>query len=112
MSGETAETLISPVRNDRRDTRELVEPLAQELAPHLHVVRARRIHARSDRQTQELDEDAPLLRIPRVLEQTADRLRAFRELGFSTLIPEMPAPYDVETIERLIGEVKPMVDAG
>ncbi len=45
-------------------------------------------------------------------EQIAGRLRAFREIGFSTLIPEMPAPYDVETIERLIGEVKPMVDAG
>ncbi len=44
--------------------------------------------------------------------QIAERLRAFRDVGFSTLIPEMPAPYDVETLERLIGEVKPMVDAG
>jgi hypothetical protein len=25
---------------------------------------------------------------------------------------EVPAPYDVETLERLIGEVKPLVDAG
>jgi hypothetical protein len=24
----------------------------------------------------------------------------------------VPAPYDVETLERLIGEVKPLVDAG
>ena len=44
--------------------------------------------------------------------QIAERLRGFRALGFSTLIPEMPAPYDLESIERLIGEVKPLVDAG
>jgi hypothetical protein len=25
---------------------------------------------------------------------------------------ELAAPYDVETMERLIGEVKPLVDAG
>jgi hypothetical protein len=33
------------------------------------------------------------------------------EAGFGTVIVEMPAPYDVETMERLIGEVKPMVEA-
>ena len=27
-------------------------------------------------------------------------------------IAEMPAPYDPETLERFIGEVKPLVDAG
>jgi hypothetical protein len=30
-------------------------------------------------------------------------------LGFQTVIAEMAAPYDDETLERLIGEVKPMV---
>jgi hypothetical protein len=25
---------------------------------------------------------------------------------------EVPAPYDIETLERLVGEVKPLVDAG
>jgi alkanesulfonate monooxygenase SsuD/methylene tetrahydromethanopterin reductase-like flavin-dependent oxidoreductase (luciferase family) len=34
-----------------------------------------------------------------------------KELGFHTFIAELPAPYDAETIERWIGEVKPMVDA-
>ncbi len=45
-------------------------------------------------------------------EQIADRLRPYLALGFRTVITEQPAPYDVETFERLIGEVKPLVDAG
>jgi alkanesulfonate monooxygenase SsuD/methylene tetrahydromethanopterin reductase-like flavin-dependent oxidoreductase (luciferase family) len=44
--------------------------------------------------------------------QVAETIRAHVENGFSTVIVEMPAPYDVETLERLIGEVKPLVDAG
>ena len=39
-------------------------------------------------------------------------MRGYRELGFSTFIGELPAPFDDETIERWIGEVKPMVEAG
>ena len=34
-----------------------------------------------------------------------------KALGFHTFIAEMAAPYDDETLERWIGEVKPMVDA-
>jgi hypothetical protein len=34
-----------------------------------------------------------------------------KRLGFHTVIAEMAAPYDDETLERLIGEVKPMVAA-
>jgi alkanesulfonate monooxygenase SsuD/methylene tetrahydromethanopterin reductase-like flavin-dependent oxidoreductase (luciferase family) len=45
-------------------------------------------------------------------EEIADRLRPYVELGFATVISEQPAPYDVETFERFIGEVKPLVDAG
>jgi alkanesulfonate monooxygenase SsuD/methylene tetrahydromethanopterin reductase-like flavin-dependent oxidoreductase (luciferase family) len=45
-------------------------------------------------------------------EQLADRLRPYVDLGFRTVISEQPAPFDVETFERLIGEVKPLVDAG
>lgn len=43
-------------------------------------------------------------------EQLAEEMRARRELGFDTFIAEMAAPYDVETLERWIGEVKPMVE--
>jgi alkanesulfonate monooxygenase SsuD/methylene tetrahydromethanopterin reductase-like flavin-dependent oxidoreductase (luciferase family) len=45
-------------------------------------------------------------------EQLAERLAPYVELGFRTVLTEQPAPYDVETFERLIGEVKPLVDAG
>lgn len=43
-------------------------------------------------------------------EQLAERLAPYVELGFRTIISEQPAPYDDETLERLIGEVKPLVD--
>jgi alkanesulfonate monooxygenase SsuD/methylene tetrahydromethanopterin reductase-like flavin-dependent oxidoreductase (luciferase family) len=41
--------------------------------------------------------------------QIADKLRPYVELGFKTVISEQPAPYDVETFERFIGEVKPLL---
>jgi hypothetical protein len=43
-------------------------------------------------------------------DEIAERMIACRDIGFSTFLAEMPAPYDVETLERWIGEVKPMVD--
>jgi alkanesulfonate monooxygenase SsuD/methylene tetrahydromethanopterin reductase-like flavin-dependent oxidoreductase (luciferase family) len=43
-------------------------------------------------------------------EMLAERLAPYVELGFRTVISEQPAPYDVETLERLIGEVGPLVD--
>jgi alkanesulfonate monooxygenase SsuD/methylene tetrahydromethanopterin reductase-like flavin-dependent oxidoreductase (luciferase family) len=45
-------------------------------------------------------------------EQVADKLRPYVELGFRTVISEQPAPYDTETFERFIGEVKPLIDRG
>jgi alkanesulfonate monooxygenase SsuD/methylene tetrahydromethanopterin reductase-like flavin-dependent oxidoreductase (luciferase family) len=45
-------------------------------------------------------------------EEIADRLRPYVDLGFRTVISEQPAPYDVETFERFVGEVKPLIDAG
>jgi alkanesulfonate monooxygenase SsuD/methylene tetrahydromethanopterin reductase-like flavin-dependent oxidoreductase (luciferase family) len=44
-------------------------------------------------------------------EEIADRLRPYVALGFRTVISEQPAPYDVETLERFIGEVKPLIDS-
>jgi alkanesulfonate monooxygenase SsuD/methylene tetrahydromethanopterin reductase-like flavin-dependent oxidoreductase (luciferase family) len=44
-------------------------------------------------------------------EQVAERMIERRELGFHTFLAEMAAPYDDETLERWIGEVKPMVEA-
>jgi alkanesulfonate monooxygenase SsuD/methylene tetrahydromethanopterin reductase-like flavin-dependent oxidoreductase (luciferase family) len=45
-------------------------------------------------------------------ERTAERLLEYRELGVTTFIPEIPAPYDDETLSRLINEVKPLVERG
>ncbi len=42
----------------------------------------------------------------------AERLLEHVAAGFESTIVEMATPYDVETIERLIGEVKPIVDRG
>jgi alkanesulfonate monooxygenase SsuD/methylene tetrahydromethanopterin reductase-like flavin-dependent oxidoreductase (luciferase family) len=44
-------------------------------------------------------------------EQIAEMMIARRRIGFHTFIAEMAAPFDQETLERWIGEVKPMVDA-
>jgi alkanesulfonate monooxygenase SsuD/methylene tetrahydromethanopterin reductase-like flavin-dependent oxidoreductase (luciferase family) len=45
-------------------------------------------------------------------ERTIERLLAYRDIGIHTFIPEIAAPFDDETLARLIGEVKPLVDRG
>ena len=50
----------------------------------------------------------PILGGPR---QVADRILEFVAAGLPSAIIELPAPYDAETIDRLIGEVKPLVEA-
>ncbi|MFN2418421.1 MAG: LLM class flavin-dependent oxidoreductase [Candidatus Limnocylindria bacterium] len=45
-------------------------------------------------------------------DQLAERMIAYRRIGFSAFLAEMAAPYDDETLDRWIGEVKPMVEAG
>ncbi len=44
-------------------------------------------------------------------EQVAEQMVARRDLGFTAFLAEMAAPFDDETLERWIGEVKPKVDA-
>jgi len=41
--------------------------------------------------------------------EITERLLAYREVGFHTVMVEMPAPYDRETMESLIEVVKPAV---
>ncbi len=43
-------------------------------------------------------------------EQVAEKMLERKDLGFHTFIGELAAPFDDETIERWITEVKPMVD--
>ncbi|MEO6578871.1 MAG: LLM class flavin-dependent oxidoreductase [Candidatus Limnocylindria bacterium] len=42
--------------------------------------------------------------------QIAEKMIACRDIGFATFLAELASPYDDETLERWIGEVKPMVD--
>ena len=44
-------------------------------------------------------------------EQIAETMLAAKAIGFHTFIGELAAPYDQETLERWINEVRPMVDA-
>jgi hypothetical protein len=43
-------------------------------------------------------------------EQIAETIVSYRKIGFDTFIAELPAPYDAETMELLMTEVKPMVE--
>jgi alkanesulfonate monooxygenase SsuD/methylene tetrahydromethanopterin reductase-like flavin-dependent oxidoreductase (luciferase family) len=43
-------------------------------------------------------------------ELIAERLRPYVDLGFSHIVADMYPPYDHETIERLIGEVGPLLE--
>jgi alkanesulfonate monooxygenase SsuD/methylene tetrahydromethanopterin reductase-like flavin-dependent oxidoreductase (luciferase family) len=52
-------------------------------------------------------ESSPVLLGPPT--EVADALRAYIELGFQTVIVRMPAPYDRETIDRMV-EVRALLD--
>jgi alkanesulfonate monooxygenase SsuD/methylene tetrahydromethanopterin reductase-like flavin-dependent oxidoreductase (luciferase family) len=43
--------------------------------------------------------------------QIAETILEYRRIGFNAVIVEAPAPYDAETMETLIADVKPMVDS-
>jgi alkanesulfonate monooxygenase SsuD/methylene tetrahydromethanopterin reductase-like flavin-dependent oxidoreductase (luciferase family) len=44
-------------------------------------------------------------------ERLAEIMTGYARVGFRTFIVELPAPYDMETLETLIGVVKPIVEA-
>jgi alkanesulfonate monooxygenase SsuD/methylene tetrahydromethanopterin reductase-like flavin-dependent oxidoreductase (luciferase family) len=46
------------------------------------------------------------------VEGIAERLARFRDLGFRAFTIEEMAPFDHESLERLIGEVKPLIERG
>jgi alkanesulfonate monooxygenase SsuD/methylene tetrahydromethanopterin reductase-like flavin-dependent oxidoreductase (luciferase family) len=45
-------------------------------------------------------------------EQVAERMRPYLGIGFRHFIIGFPAPHDAESMERLMTEVKPMLEAG
>jgi alkanesulfonate monooxygenase SsuD/methylene tetrahydromethanopterin reductase-like flavin-dependent oxidoreductase (luciferase family) len=56
----------------------------------------------------EVEDDPTFVNGPSEL--VAEHLIALKEIGFTEAIAEMAAPYDDETFERFIGQVKPLVD--
>ena len=46
---------------------------------------------------------------PATVARIAERLLEYCEVGFTTSLVEMPAPFDRETIDRLATQVKPLV---
>jgi alkanesulfonate monooxygenase SsuD/methylene tetrahydromethanopterin reductase-like flavin-dependent oxidoreductase (luciferase family) len=71
-----------------------------------HVWEAQMAHNRTP-MSEVADDDTFWLGNP---EQIAQIMVERAPLGFRTFIAEMAAPYDEETMERWIGEVKPMVE--
>jgi alkanesulfonate monooxygenase SsuD/methylene tetrahydromethanopterin reductase-like flavin-dependent oxidoreductase (luciferase family) len=43
-------------------------------------------------------------------QQIAERMAAYRGIGFHTFLVELPAPYDAETMDALASEVRPLVE--
>jgi hypothetical protein len=39
----------------------------------------------------------------------AERIRAYQAVGFSNVVYHLAPPYDHETLERFVAEVKPLV---
>lgn len=96
-----------------RDEREIARTIGCKMVIRDTEAEARRVWSEQMRhnRTPEADWDGPdtlWLGTPRTIAET---IRQRVEAGFPTVIVEMPAPYDVETLERLIGEVRPLVEA-
>ena len=43
-------------------------------------------------------------------EQVAETMIGYRKVGFDTFVAELPAPYDLETMDLLMNAVKPLVE--
>ena len=56
----------------------------------------------------EVEDDETFLNV--TPEEAVERLAPYVALGFRTIISEQPAPYDIETIERFIGQVKALLE--
>ncbi len=97
-----------------RDEREIERQINLWMVIRDDEAQARRVWDEAlerNRTTREqgIEESRPIFGPP---EAIAAVLREYVAIGFSSVLVEMPAPYDVETLERLIGDVKPIVEAG
>ena len=95
-----------------RDIAEIEFTLSTKLTIRDSVAEAERVWtaamAHNRTPMAEVEDDVTFLNV--TPEQAVERLAPFVELGFRTIISEQPAPYDAETMERFIGEVKPALE--
>ena len=70
------------------------------------VMRAQMAHNQTP--LSDIEDDITFVNGPSEL--VAEYLIERKRIGFTEAIAEMAAPYDEETLERFIGEVKPLVD--
>jgi alkanesulfonate monooxygenase SsuD/methylene tetrahydromethanopterin reductase-like flavin-dependent oxidoreductase (luciferase family) len=83
------------------------KPIIRNTADEAHRVwEAQMAHNRTA-MSEVIDDDTFWVGTP---EYVAELMAERKALGFHTFLAEMAAPYDEETIERWIGEVRPMVD--
>jgi alkanesulfonate monooxygenase SsuD/methylene tetrahydromethanopterin reductase-like flavin-dependent oxidoreductase (luciferase family) len=117
----TAETLARKLRilgehcaAVGRDEREIERSVGCKIVIRDSEAAARRVWAdqMAHNRTPEAEWDGPETAWIGTPAQVAAEIRNRVEVGIETVIVELPAPFDVETIERFIGEVKPLVDAG
>jgi alkanesulfonate monooxygenase SsuD/methylene tetrahydromethanopterin reductase-like flavin-dependent oxidoreductase (luciferase family) len=96
-----------------RDEREIERSVGCKIVIRDTEAAARRVWAEqmAHNNVEEADWDGPDTAWIGTPEQVADEIRSRVGVGIGTVIVELAAPYDVQTIERLIGEVKPLVDA-
>jgi alkanesulfonate monooxygenase SsuD/methylene tetrahydromethanopterin reductase-like flavin-dependent oxidoreductase (luciferase family) len=95
-----------------RDPAQIERTISCKLFLRDSEAEARRLLERSMEQNQtpmsEIDDDVTFwVDTP---ERTVERLLEYRAMGVNTFIPEIPAPYDDETLTRLVTEVKPQVE--
>jgi alkanesulfonate monooxygenase SsuD/methylene tetrahydromethanopterin reductase-like flavin-dependent oxidoreductase (luciferase family) len=83
------------IRDDEREARRVWD----ETMAHNHTVADER----------QIAQQRPILGPPA---KVAARIREYQALGYATQMVEVPAPFDAETLERLIGEVGPLVEQG
>ena len=106
------EVLMNHCHDVNRDPNTIVKTTALKPVIRNSVAEAEAVmHAQlahNETPLSEVEDDITIVNGPSEL--VAEYLIARKEIGFTEAIAEMAAPYDEETLERFIGEVKPLVD--
>jgi alkanesulfonate monooxygenase SsuD/methylene tetrahydromethanopterin reductase-like flavin-dependent oxidoreductase (luciferase family) len=106
------EVLLAHCQDVGRDVESIVKTTALKPVIRNSVAEAEKVMrvqlAHNQTPLSDVDDDITFVNGPSEL--VAEYLIARKEIGFTEAIAEMAAPYDQETLERFIGEVKPLVD--